>query len=502
MSSTDQENLIFHILALPVHGAKYQFLVSIMNEEIDHTQTLSSATGSASFNKRSNFQFTYDSETNLLFLIHKYKEDIFTRGNIIKTWEKVLQEFNERCNSNIVQSRTINHRFQMLKKNLENRLKHNNQLLDQVVLNENEKLLVDILEYMYKNNHTEVNPYSLGGSSNNSDVAINTQIDNSYVHQNATTTQIENPLALADMSQISPNSYEYKLNRDRAQYLMSQGFDNSIQHQFQNNMDFPNGIRQHQLVPSSGTPLLGTNKDIVAGYVPSLEHSELINPSNQISHAEETMLQPHPNNQASSHIIYKSPDINMTASVPQNEQHNVQHPLRHSNSSTSAGTLASTLQPQQQLNHESKQHFGNNISPNIQYDNNPNTRTSDFAYRQDQNQNHEHQQQYQTQLQQDNTTESLLKRLIVSQSQVAHSINALREDLQSFKSETNQKFDRLISDYSLQQDNSMNKKLDSLIRILRSQNLKNDDNSSSPTDEDMTNEHDSSYGAEQATSTD
>lgn len=162
LSSTDQENLIFHILALPVHGAKYQFLVSIMNEEIDHTQTLSSATGSASFNKRSNFQFTYDSETNLLFLIHKYKEDIFTRGNIIKTWEKVLQEFNERCNSNIVQSRTINHRFQMLKKNLENRLKHNNQLLDQVVLNENEKLLVDILEYMYKNNHTEVNPYSLG----------------------------------------------------------------------------------------------------------------------------------------------------------------------------------------------------------------------------------------------------------------------------------------------------------------------------------------------------
>ncbi|KAF6072249.1 hypothetical protein FOB64_000300 [Candida albicans] len=74
----------------------------------------------------------------------------------------------------------------MLKKNLENRLKHDNQLLDQVVLNENEKLLVDILEYMYKNSHTEVSPYSLGGSSNNSNIAANTQIDSLYAQQNPT----------------------------------------------------------------------------------------------------------------------------------------------------------------------------------------------------------------------------------------------------------------------------------------------------------------------------
>ena len=169
------------------------------------------------------------------------------------------------------------------------------------------------------------------------------------------------------------------------------------------------------------------------------------------------------------------------------------------------GSLASTLhhQQQQQLSHDTKQNFGNNISPSIQYNNNTNTRTIDFAYRQDQNQNQNQnpqQHQYQTQPQQDNTTASLLKQLIVSQTQVTHSINALREDLLDFKRETNQRIDRLTSDYSLQQNNSMNQKLDSLIRMLRSQNLKSVH--SSPTDEDMTNENDSSYGADQGTSSD
>ena len=87
--------------------------------------------------------------------------------------------------------------------------------------------------------------------------------------------------------------------------------------------------------------------------------------------------------------------------------------------------------------------------------------------------------------------------MIVSQTQVTHSINALREDLLDFKRETNQRIDRLTSDYSLQQNNSMNQKL---IRMLRSQNLKSVH--SSPTDEDMTNENDSSYGADQGTSSD
>ena len=108
---------------------------------------------------------------------------------------------------------------------------------------------------MYKNSHTEVSPYSLGGSSNNSNIAANTQIDSLYAQQNPT-APIDNPLAIADMSQISPNTYEHKLNRDRAQYLMSQGFDHSIHHQFQNSMDFSNTIRQHQLAPSSGTRCL------------------------------------------------------------------------------------------------------------------------------------------------------------------------------------------------------------------------------------------------------
>ena len=39
---------------------------------------------------------------------------------------------------------------------------------------------------MYKNSHTEVSPYSLGGSSNNSNIAANTQIDSLYAQQNPT----------------------------------------------------------------------------------------------------------------------------------------------------------------------------------------------------------------------------------------------------------------------------------------------------------------------------
>ncbi len=60
----------------------------MQRKKFDHTLTSSSTTGSASFNKRSNsFSFIYDSETHLLLLIHKYKEDIF-RGKYHQTWEK------------------------------------------------------------------------------------------------------------------------------------------------------------------------------------------------------------------------------------------------------------------------------------------------------------------------------------------------------------------------------------------------------------------------------
>lgn len=115
-------------------------------------------------NKRSNFQFTYDSENYLLSLIQKYKEDIFTRGNRIKTWETVLSEFNDKYKAKIIQSRTINHRFQMLRKNLENKLMHENQPVQQLSLNENEKLLIDVMDYMYKNNYASTDPFSLSTS--------------------------------------------------------------------------------------------------------------------------------------------------------------------------------------------------------------------------------------------------------------------------------------------------------------------------------------------------
>lgn len=58
-----------------------------MNEDHEHTQSSLMNTSILS-NKRSNFQFTYDSETNLLLLIHKYKEDIFTREISLKHGKK------------------------------------------------------------------------------------------------------------------------------------------------------------------------------------------------------------------------------------------------------------------------------------------------------------------------------------------------------------------------------------------------------------------------------
>jgi hypothetical protein len=209
-----------------------------MNEDHDQNQSSLMNTSGLS-NKRSNFQFTYDSETNLLLLIHKYKEDIFTRGNIIKTWEKVLQEFNEQHNANIVQSRTINHRFQILKKNLENRLKHENQPLIQISLNENEKLLIDIIDYMYKNNYTDVNPYSLGGGV----ISSGEHVD--HASSSALTNQPEHHLSTTDITQISPNTFTNKLNQERAQYLMSHDFDQTV-HQFQSGIGMSHPLQQHQ----------------------------------------------------------------------------------------------------------------------------------------------------------------------------------------------------------------------------------------------------------------
>ncbi|KAK6202322.1 uncharacterized protein RJT21DRAFT_1730 [Scheffersomyces amazonensis] len=108
----------------------------------------SSITVSNSTSKRSNFQFTYDADNFLLDLIFRYKHEIFTRGNTIKTWELVLSEFNRRFHSNIIQSRTINNRFKALRKNLENKLINEPVPLSELNLNENEKLLVSLNEFL------------------------------------------------------------------------------------------------------------------------------------------------------------------------------------------------------------------------------------------------------------------------------------------------------------------------------------------------------------------
>lgn len=98
--------------------------------------------------RRSNFQFTFEYDNHLLNLIDKFKSDIFTQGNKIRTWERVLLEFNELTNANIVQTRTINQRFQLLKRNFESRLKHDGNNED--TFNENETILKRILEFMYE----------------------------------------------------------------------------------------------------------------------------------------------------------------------------------------------------------------------------------------------------------------------------------------------------------------------------------------------------------------
>ncbi|KAK6459246.1 uncharacterized protein RJT20DRAFT_132387 [Scheffersomyces xylosifermentans] len=98
--------------------------------------------------KRSNFQFTYDADNYLLDLVFKYREDIFTRGNTIKTWERVLNKFNQRFQTTIVQSRTINNRFKILRKNLENKLLNEQHPITELNLNENEKLLVNLNEFI------------------------------------------------------------------------------------------------------------------------------------------------------------------------------------------------------------------------------------------------------------------------------------------------------------------------------------------------------------------
>ncbi|CAH6719046.1 hypothetical protein CLIB1444_01S20230 [[Candida] jaroonii] len=90
--------------------------------------------------KKSKFVFTFDIDTVLLKLIVKYRQDIYSRGSTCKGWNLILDEFNSILNSSIVQSRTLNNRFKVLRKDLNLRI--SNDLVKSVGLNENEKILV------------------------------------------------------------------------------------------------------------------------------------------------------------------------------------------------------------------------------------------------------------------------------------------------------------------------------------------------------------------------
>ena len=417
-----------------------------MNEDHNHTNSSLMNTSILS-NKRSNFQFTYDSETNLLLLIHRYREDIFTRGNIIKTWDKVLQEFNEQHNANIVQSRTINHRFQILKKNLENRLKHENQPLTQISLNENEKLLIDIIDYMYKNNYSDINPYSLGGGV----ISANEHMD--HVSSPILQHQPQHHLATTDLTQISPNTFTNKLNQERAQYLLSQNFDQSV-HQFQSGIEMAQSLQlqpeqqpqpqpqpqrqpqpqpqpqpqaqpqtklqrhprsrlqlqqpqpqQHSIASASSNRLqqhpssqnqlqqLNISKDLVLGFPPPLSQSDLIDDTNRIPTQAETLLQTR--NHSSPQIMYKS-DVNFSNATLHHDHIGVQSEpdLSSRHLSTPHSQPGHQIQRDGPMEHRSHQLSTSQVSPTTHYD--PSSQQLQLQL-QHHNHHHHHQQQQQQQ---------------------------------------------------------------------------------------------------------
>lgn len=124
---------------------------SVKNNK-SNPESADEAPGSKSYRmvKRSNFQFTYDSDNHLLDSIYRHRYELFTRGNTTKTWGSVLDEFNARFDSKIIQTRTINNRFKTLRRNLEKKLIREQNPVSELNLNENENLLVNLNEYLNK----------------------------------------------------------------------------------------------------------------------------------------------------------------------------------------------------------------------------------------------------------------------------------------------------------------------------------------------------------------
>ncbi|KAL6452798.1 hypothetical protein SBY92_000139 [Candida maltosa Xu316] len=450
-------------------------------------------------NKRSNFQFTYDSENHLLQLIHEYKEDIFTRGNIIKTWEKVLQQFNEHHNTNIVQSRTINHRFQILKKNLENRLKHENQPLEQLSLNENEKLLVDIMDYLYANNYTQFNPYLYGNTVDSSSSSTDRIATTTIPH---THSGVDRDLSVGDISQISPTTFTNKLNQERAQYLMAHDFDPTVQH-FNSNIGLSSSLDHENTVQASSNQL-NVAKDMVHNFShhQQLSQSELIDDSQSLHHQQPSQRQPQQENllqQDTSHhqspnMMYK-PGVNL-----QSQQQQQQHLGSQSDPHTERqqSTPQQQHQPQPPLppppppppQQPQPEHRPSDQQPssNIHYDGNQQQRSINTPI----NLPYSHPQS------QEQALPLLLQQILVSQNQINISINALRDDLRNYKIQTDEKLENMINVQQIQINDRIQQKLNNLMELVERKGFKS--NSSSSGDDDMTQEDNSVNTQEQTTS--
>ncbi|KAI5966966.1 uncharacterized protein KGF55_000375 [Candida pseudojiufengensis] len=379
-------------------------------------------------NKRSNFQFTYDSENFLLSLIDKYKQDIFTRGSRIRTWEKVLNEFNSKYNSNIIQSRTINHRFQTLKSNLKNKLMHERQSISEINLNENEKLIMNILQFMYQNNFCSTDPYRLNSeifsASNEVDTresfsSADTQIDyaNEHVTSGATSIPHLDNLTRNQTSQYSMHEMETNTKAELHQNMFSQHHLQQTPHQhtrpldsqlhqhqhFSENLHLPNQQLPH-FNPSTNIPIeQGNFQDVYKHSLPSSSTSVF-------NHNQQEL---HKTIEQASHTSF-DPQHNFSSSLTSNP---FSHYQQHNH------LTEPTLEPQIQK-----------PSSNV---------TTEDQHRPSLDTSYSNLQKSQSIDQENEALHLILKQLITQQSQNNLQIINLHQDLQNLKTETLNHFKHL-----------------------------------------------------------
>ncbi|KAI5952737.1 hypothetical protein KGF54_003604 [Candida jiufengensis] len=409
-----------------------------MNQnEVDSSNTNSTT------NKRSNFQFTYDSENFLLSLIYKYKEDIFTRGNRIKTWEKVLNEFNLKFNSNIIQSRTINHRFQTLKSNLKNKLIHESHPIHQINLNENERLVLNILEYMYTNNFCSTNPYYLNSSSSsssnvqeNKDPISSGDNQQDYSSENLSgTTSNQNQFSRIPTNDQQNQYVLHNLDSVTEAKLPHNLFQHQVHnHQHQQHQQEQEHHHQQQQQQFVETPQLTTQQ--IENF-----NSSINLPNNNDNYQQDIfktqfslasqfnsnqqLHQDEPRQIRSRHLSISTPTF--------------EHP-RYASSSLSSNQ---SLQQNQQNSMQNDPILEGQARQYQQHDHSEKQSKSRFIPQQSQSQ--QSQSQSQQQVPPQNALQSILKQMINLQNQNNLQIANLNQDLQSFKTDIVNKIENLTS---------------------------------------------------------